>query len=306
MDHPGRLVMPGDDQPLSVVVGLSDTHLSLHSGGALIGRWPLDACKVEVDGGDFSVQIEGDRAGFVPDHPAAFAKDVLARWPPARLADAVRAVRQVAVEQEERTTPVVTPWWSRWAHLDPRRRVQLGSVAVGLILVLALAVLAGGRQEAATPITVPTTTTTPTPGLFELGLDHAVEAWNDAARRLGVELFIQQLPQGPRFQVALTERITLYATSDRDRSLRTIMIAAAPAEDEAVQQVLAAWGVLLATTNPGLTPVQRRDVLSDLGVNLDAPLLLGIDRSTTVNGVRYWLQAGLLTDRVHFGAEQAR
>jgi hypothetical protein len=307
MDYRGRLTVAGDVEPLIAILSLTDTHLSLTSADTLIGRWPLASCKVDPDGNAFAIHIEGDVAQFVPDQLANFTKEVLERWPPARLSDAVRAVRRaVAGAQPESESVKGQHWWKSWESLDKTRRAQV-LVLVGGVLVIVIAAVIIGGPDAPPLSTAPGTqasAASPDSGVFDLTLFETAENWNQAASRLNVELFINELPRALRMEVVLSDRLTLFGTADpATKSTRTLMLSSGPAEGEDAQEVLAAWGVLIATMNPALTPEGRRSVLTRLGVDFDAPLSFGFSRETVEGEVRYWLQSGLVGDRVHFGAE---
>lgn len=74
-----------------------------------------------------------------------------------------------------------------------------------------------------------------------------------------------------------------------------MMIAAAPtSESEDGDAVLASWGILIATVNPELDGLGRRQVLEELGVDPDRPLTAGLDGETTVGPVTYRLRSGVL------------
>jgi hypothetical protein len=243
----------------------------------------------------------------VPDQLAGFTRDVIERWPPARLSDAVRAVRRAVADTQPKSESIRRQqWWKSWDDLDKSRRFQLLGLLGGILVILIAAVIIGGPD--APPLsTAPgtqVTTASPDSGVFDLTLFETAENWNQAASRLNVDLFISELPPALRMEVVLSDRLTLYGTADpATKTTRTVMLSSGPAEGEDAQGVLAAWGVLIATMNPELTPEGRRSVLTRLGVDFDAPLSFGFSRETVEGEVRYWLQSGLVGDRVHFGAE---
>jgi hypothetical protein len=180
---------------------------------------------------------------------------------------------------------------------------------VGILVVVVVAAIIGGpaAPPPSTATNMQTTTTLADRGVFDLTLFETAENWNQAASRLNVGVFISELPPALRMEVVLSDRLVLYGTADpATKGIRTLMLSSGPAEGEDGQDVLSAWGVLIATMSPELSPEGRRALLERLGVDLDTPLPSGFSRETVEGEVRYWLHSGLVGDRVHFGAEPLR
>jgi len=319
MPFSGQLSLDEDERPLEVDVEFVGSELTISTVAGPLGRWPLQKCRVQPGDGGFFITIEGDTAWFVPDDPARFARLILEHWGGSTLASGMKAARAAAGHlparsvksepphefddyEDERRSSVA----AGIAGLDPKTKWQVAVAALGLILVL-LIVNDFGRDEVAPFVlgTVATTTTIPqTPFVFQAGLDGVADMWNDAASRLGLEVFLREVTTGNRLETPLAGNLILYGTEDPGSdTVHSLMISAGPARGQQATVVLAVWGNLIAVVNPELDPEGRRAVLERLGVSLDRPLTLGLDAETSEAGASYWLRSGVLNDRVLFGAK---
>ena len=318
MPFSGQLSLDDDERPLEADVQFVGSDLTISTVAGLMGRWPLEKCRIQADNGRFLITIEDDTAWFVPDDPVRFTRLVLEHWGASTLATAMKAARAAAGPlpiQSVKSLPADEPAYDDdrrpsvvdgFGGLDAKRKWQVAAAAIGLILILLIANAIGGEEAAPLVLgTVATTTTIPqTPLVFQAGLDGVADRWNDAASQLGLEVFLLEVTTANRLQAPLAGNLILYGTENPSTEMvHSLMIAAGPATDELATAVLAVWGNLIAVVNPELDPEGRRAVLERLGVELDRPLTLGINAETTEAGARYWLRTGVLNDRVLFGAQ---
>lgn len=269
MDYIGALRL--DDQPpLEATLRLADDGVTVIANAESIGTWPLTDCRIIPQGNDFRLAIEGDEALFTPDEPVHLQSEIARRWPS----------HQVATNVQSNDGMV------KW-------------VAAGIGSIVAAIVIGGlvARDQptpgllTAAPATVPAV-----PVVFTSGVDEITARWNDAASSLNLELFLLEQPGPNRLQMNLRPGLVIYATeSPATGVVRSVMIAAAPtSESEAGDAVLASWGILIATVNPELDGLGRRQVLAELGVDPDRPLTAGLDGETTAGLVTYRLRSGVL------------
>ncbi|HJU51781.1 MAG TPA: hypothetical protein VJ815_05570 [Acidimicrobiia bacterium] len=269
MDYIGALQL--DDQPpLQATLRLADDGVTIIADAEPLGTWPLTDCRIIPHGNDFRLAIEGDEALFTPHEPVDLQSEIARRWPP----------QEAAAKVESKNGMV------KW-------------VAAGIGLIVAAIVVSGlVTRDQPTPglLTVAPTTVPPMPAVFTSGVEEVTARWNEAASSLNLELFLLERPGPNRLQMILRPGLVVYATeSPATASVRSIMIAAAPtSEAEAGDAVLASWGILIATVNPELDGLGRRQVLAQLGVNPDRPLTAGLDGETIVGRVTYRLRSGVL------------
>jgi hypothetical protein len=242
-----------------------------------IGTWSLAECHIVRDGHDFRLAIDGDEALFSPEAPAALEHEISRRWPEPVEADANRAAGGSLL---------------KW-------------VAMGIVLILGAIVVAGlqarDRPTSGLLTSVPSTTP-PVPEVFTGGVEQVTALWNEAAGDLNLNLFLLEQPGPNRLQMNLRSGLTIFATEDpATGAVRSLMIAAAPtAGEEDSDAVLASWGILIATVNPELDGLGRRQVLADLGVDPGRPLTAGLDSRTTVGRSHYHLRSGVLGGKALF------
>lgn len=318
MPFSGQLSLDEDERPLEADVEFVGSELVVSTVAGPMGRWPLEMCRIQPDNGRFLITIEGDTAWFVPDEPARFTRVVLEHWGASSLASAMKAARAAAgplpvqsvkhntqdeyVYEDDRPPSMV----DGLAGLDAKRKWQFAAAAAGLVAVLLVASMVG--REPGAPLvlgTVASTTTIPiTPFVFQAGLDGVAGMWNDAAAKLGIEVFLLEVTTANRLQTQLAGNLILYGTEDPGtETVHSLMISAGPAAGEEGTAVLAVWGNLIAVVNPELDPEGRRAILERLGVDLDRPLTLGLNSETTESGATYWLRSGVLNERVLFGVQ---
>ncbi|MGH8926933.1 MAG: hypothetical protein ACRDWH_01180 [Acidimicrobiia bacterium] len=314
MPFTGELISDEHERPLKATIDISGSSLILSTGAGELGRWPLDVVRIEPHDGRFVVSVEGDSVWFSPDDPVGFTREVLDRWGAPTLATAMKAARAAVVprrlaQSDSTTSNELEPSSSvvsALAQLDAKRKWQIGAGLVGVVLLVWVAGIAGRNSTTEVILgNMPTTTTVPTtPLVFQSGLDQIAIAWNEAASKLGLSVFMLEVGSGNRLQMPLTGDLVLYGTEDpQTRTVRTLMISTGPTQGEEGTAVLAVWGNLIAVVNPELDPAGRRAVLDRLGVDVNRPLTLGLDVETIEGGARYWLRSGVLGGRVHFGVE---
>lgn len=318
MPFSGQLSLDDDAPPLEADLEFVGEELSVSTVTGPMGRWPLASCRIQPQDGRFLITIEADTAWFVPDEVARFTRAVLEHWGVASLATAMKAAREaagprplqglnsIAPDETENVQDRRASMTGGLAGLDAKRKWQVAAAAVGLTVVLIIANLIGGEPTVPLVLgTVASTTTIPeTPFVFQGGLDSVAVMWNEAASRLGLDVFVLQVTTANRLQTPLGGNLVLYGTEDPDTdAVHSLMISAGPALGEEATVVLAVWGNLIAVVNPELDPDGRRAVLERLGVDLDRPLTLGLNAETTEAGARYWFRSGVLNDRVLLGVQ---
>ena len=322
MPFSGQLSLDDDERPLEADVQFVGSDLTISTVAGPMGRWPLTNCRIQPDNGRFLITIDEDTAWFVPDDPVRFTRLVLEHWGASSLANAMKAARAAAGPlpiQSVKTQPAPEFDYDDdrrpsvvdgLAGLDAKRKWQVAAAALGLVLVLLIANMLSGEEEAAPLVlgTVATTSTIPqTPFVFQTGLEGVADMWNDAASQLGLEVFLLEVSTGNRLQTSLAGNLILYGTENQTtETVHSLMVSAGPALGEEATAVLAVWGNLIAVVNPELDPEGRRAVLERLGVDLERPLTLGLNAETTEAGASYWLRSGVLNDRVLFGVQPNR
>lgn len=314
MPYLGMLVLDKHEKPIPARVEFTSAELIVGLAAGTLGSWPLSACRIEPDGDGFLMDVDGDRVWFEPDQPADFAREALVCGRSNGLATAVRTARVAAQasprsrlsedtaedDNEVAESSVLASWQ---ALSDGRKNLVLMGLGL-LVVVVVIILLSGGSPQPSPAVTFITSTTAPPPPVFELNLEQVSMRWNDTAADLGLDVFIAGVPTGRRMQVDLGEGIILYATSDpTSERVRTLMVGAGPGQGEQAEAVLAAWGTMIALVNPELGPVERRELLDRLGVDVERPLQLGLNLETEEGGNRYWLRSGVLGARVLLGVE---
>jgi hypothetical protein len=312
MAHAGLLALAGEDRPIRVQVDFTADQLLVTVPAGSLGAWPLSSCRIESEGDQFRIEVDGDVAWFQPDEPASFARDSLAHLGAGGLVGAIsiqssgEAPRVAIPETGPEPPPEPAPKaGSVWGRLEEKQR---NLILAGSALLVTVLLIAGLNRGSAAPVaptaTVALATTTTSAPAFLLDLAEISMRWNRVAADLNTDMFIPGTPTSNRMEVELTAGITLYATVDpgTDR-VRTLMIAAGPARGDQGQVVLVAWGTLIAMVNPELSPEQRGELLGRLGVEVDRPLQLGLSTEAEVGGARYWLASGVLGGRALLGVE---
>ncbi|HEX2420743.1 MAG TPA: hypothetical protein VHL55_04010 [Acidimicrobiia bacterium] len=270
MDHPGALRL--DDQPpLEATLRLADDGVTILADAETIGTWPLHDCQIIAQGSDFRLAIAGDEALFTPVEPNHLQGEIFERWP---------------------AEPVLL--------VEPTDNALLKWVAAGVGLILAAIVIgalaARDRPNPGALLTSVPTTTPGVPAVFTAGVGQVTALWNEAASELNLGLFLLEAPGSNRLQMNLRPGLVVYATEEPESgTVRSLMISAAPTSNaEDGDAVLASWGILIATVNPSLDGVGRRQVLAELGVDPARPLTAGLDAVTTVGRATYRLRSGVL------------
>ena len=272
MDHVGALRL--DDQPpLEATLRLADDSVTILADAEPIGTWALHLCQIIPQGNDFRLAIAGDEALFTPVEPNHLQGEISQRWP----AQPARVV--------EPNDPGLIKW-----------------LGAGLGIILAAIIIGGlAARDHPTPrlLTSVPTTTPGVPAVFSAGVDQITMLWNEAASELNLGLFLLEQPGSNRLQMNLRPGLVVYATEEPERgTVRSLMISAAPTSNiEDGDAVLASWGILIATINPDLDGLGRRQVLAELGVDPDRPLTVGLDSMTTVGRATYRLRSGVLGNK---------
>src|SRR5687768_16702822 len=189
MPFGGQLSLDEDERPLKAEVDFVGSDLVLSTAAGLIGRWPIDSCRIQPNDGRFLITVGGDTAWFVPDQPDVFTSFVLGHWGASSLKSAVKAVRAASppptlpIEPEPGGVAKTTSSFAEFlTGLDGKTKKVVATAVIGLVLVLLIANTVGSRPVSPLVLgTVPTTTTIPAiPFVFQTGLDQVALMWNDA------------------------------------------------------------------------------------------------------------------------------
>lgn len=286
MEFSGSLVLD-DDAPLPATLRVEGDFLAIDSQAGQLGRWPLDTCRMTKSGDGFLMMIGEDAAAFEPQDPDPLNDWVHTRWPTDQSEEAAAPPTLETIPAKSRIPG---------ANLSLAQVAGLG-VAMVLLAILVSALIARDRPSPNLGSAVSTASTLPAvPTLFADGVDKVTLAWNEAADRLRLNLFLVEAPSPNRLQMNLAEGITLYATEDPASGfVRTLMIAAGPTGgEEEGEAVLAAWGTLVVAVNPELDGEGRRQLLAELGIEPNRPLPNGIESQASAGGATYTLRTGVL------------
>lgn len=170
-------------------------------------------------------------------------------------------------------------------------------VVVGIVAWGVAAVIGGenpvAEEPAATSVATeatraipepdPTTTAAPATTVTPENASAAQEfvgQWNNLATRYAYHLSIS----GDRLPISTAPAPTVHLTYDEDGILRLSM---APKGAGSDRDLLLAMGLAVAWGDPGLSPEDRKSVLSSLGVDVDDPQVADIGGELTRNGVTY-------------------
>lgn len=167
------------------------------------------------------------------------------------------------------------------------------------------------------PVTVPTTMADPTTttttsgpappvaaGMFELTPAETVEQWDAVATELGTGLVATAVSiEEGTFSFSVGEVVVIQGTAEPAGRVTSIEFLGDPggsvADDRAV---LTALGLTVALIEPSFPPQWRRDLLEEMGLDVDQPELAGLDGSLTHEGIAYALRWDGELERLVFGA----
>lgn len=297
----GKLTLP-EDEIVFVDLEISPDSLTLRTEKVVIGTWPLKYCRVSKRSQSvYELSVDGEIVAFEPDDPRAFAVVAAQRFKSSSLADRINVVRSVDVT-EEAPTPREPAGRERPTIQLPSLAILRSPVVTGLALavaVLALGTLVwttffSGDEGPDVPVVDVTATSSEDPPVsaFQLQPSLFVVEWNQVASDFGADslLIRNALPRGS-FETALAPLITLQGTTDEQGRIRSIVLVADPSGDtDSDQLAIASWGIAMKVADPELTGPERRELLAELGLDIDRPELSGLDGETERNGIRYSMQ----------------
>lgn len=107
-----------------------------------------------------------------------------------------------------------------------------------------------------------------------------IDAWNELARRYAYHLAIS----GDSLPLSTAPAPTVHLTYDENGLLS---LSTAPKGDRRDRDILVAMGLAVAWADPTLAPAQRKALLSELGIDVDDPVLTDIGGELIRNGVTY-------------------
>jgi hypothetical protein len=171
------------------------------------------------------------------------------------------------------------------------------------------------------PVTIPTTTADPTTtttsvppaapavtaGVFELTPTEAVEQWDTVATELGTGLIATAVTiEEGTFSFNVGDVVEIRGTAEPAGRVTSIEFLGDPggsvADDRAV---LTALGLTVALVEPTFPPQWRRDLLEAMGLDVDQPVLAGLDGSLTHEGTAYAIRWDGELERLVFEASPA-
>lgn len=296
----GKLTLP-EDEIVAVDLEISPDNLTLRTESVLIGTWPLKYCRVsKVTPSVYRLSVDGEIVEFEPEDARGFAVVAAQRFKSSSLADRINVVRSVdsledGGERESPSRPVMPSWPSIIDLLKSPLLVGALVVAAMLVVgVLAWNAFFGADDAMDVPPVEVTATSSEDPPVSAFQLEPAlfVVEWNRLALEFGADdlLIRSALPRGS-FETSLAPLITLQGTTDDDGQVRSIVLVADPSGDsESDRLAIASWGIAMKAADPSLTGADRRDLLAELGLDVDRPELSGLDGETVRNGVRYSMQ----------------
>lgn len=283
----GTLVLP-DGEATQAVVEFGDDLLRIHMGESELGSWPIKYCRVSrTDEERFRLLLDGEEIFFSPDDREHFGVEAARSFKGSSLAERISAIRNVDTDADGS------------ADTTTKRDAMKPAVLVGLLLVAAAVIvgaafLFSGYEDGVTGTTVAQAPTTLAPlavDIFSNAPPVFASEWNSKAEELGVPVPIRgRLPTG-RFEVSLTPRLILQGTTDDGGNLASLVMSADPRGDASEDQlIMAAWGLAIAVSEPELDPKSRRQLLFELGLDLDNPGLEGLDGELERGDLRYVLR----------------
>jgi hypothetical protein len=264
-----QLDMADERRPVDVLITLDGRRVAMRAGDDTIGRWRRGECQFEQRGqGRYDFHAEGETLSLEVSDPTRFQRALMVVW------------------QERR---VILPW-------------RLLAVTGGMVLAMVGAAALGLARPApdaspevnvsppvsSSPVTSPpapevegTSRPPSTPVVLEPGgpvsAESLVTRWNSVspstrlavpapgATRLGTHLKVE-LADG-----AVTVEAAVTGDADRDR------------------EAVAAMGMAIAVLDPDLPPSDRKDVLANLGLDLEGANPEPLDRTFAHRGVEYRL-----------------
>jgi hypothetical protein len=270
----------GDDE-LRVNVSLDDQRLVLEGPDGEIGSWPSKHCRVaKREDGTFLLVIDGEEAVFQAEDPTGFSVEAARHLRGSELAERIRVLKEAApVDTEPGGAPT---GWRRW--------MTAAAIIAGAVLALAWVAIAHDPQ----PPTSSITASLPPPDLQKSVFDEPtsvfVERWNAVSEEFGAPLRIAGRPAG-EFEVGLTPRLLLQVIAEPDGTLARYVLTGDPAGGpEEDRLIIASWGVAISVALPDLEAEERRELLLDLGFDLDRPDLTGLDAEVPYSGVLFSLR----------------
>jgi hypothetical protein len=160
---------------------------------------------------------------------------------------------------------------------------------------------------AAPTTTVPPTAPAVTAGVFELTPAEAVGQWDAVATELGTGLIATAVTiEEGTFSFNVGNVVVIRGTAEPAGRVTSIEFLGDPggsvADDRAV---LTALGLTVALIEPTFPPQWRRDLLEAMGLDVDQPVLAGLDGSLTHEGTAYAIRWDGELERLVFEASPA-
>ena len=293
----GKLTLPEQDV-VAVDLEISPDALTLRADSVLIGTWPIKYCRVsKLDASTYRISVDGEVVSFEPDDTRQFAIVAAQRFKASSLADRINVVRTVdapADQDEEEPQPKSGPPLDLSVLKSPLLGVFAGVVVIVFAGVWLVNAVFGDEPVTTTAVSLEGTSPSaavPAISAFDLDPSLLVVEWNRVAREFGSQLLIRDaLPRGS-FDTQLAPLISLQGSTDDEGDVRSLVVVADPSGDtDSDQATIATWGIALTVADPSLTDRDRREVLAEMGLDVDFPRLGGLDGETTRNGIRYTMK----------------
>ncbi len=293
----GKLTLPEQDV-VAVDLEISPDALTLRADSVLIGTWPIKYCRVsKLDASTYRISVDGEIVSFEPDDTRQFAIVAAQRFRASSLADRINVVRTVDAPVEDQDESEAPTKEGPPLDLSVLKSPILGVLAGVVVLVFAGVWLVNAVfADEPAPTTVVSLEGTspnaiPATSAFDLDPSLLVVEWNRVAREFGSQLLIRDaLPRGS-FDTQLAPLISLQGTTDDQGDVRSLVVVADPSGDtDSDQAAIATWGIALTVADPSLTERDRREILDEMGLDVDSPQLGGLDGETTRNGIRYTMK----------------
>lgn len=263
---------PGQGLESKLLVENGELALSCRVGE--LGRWGLDQITATRSSEDeFRLVIAGELVRVSVDRPEEFSSLVGADIAPQQ-DKAGRALTPLG-NQAARAAPQTRRAGRQPLGLTRVGRLSLVVVVAGVILMLAAAMvlkLFDGGGRSLSPVPAIGSGEGATVGMAELTLVEFQDRWNEAAQAVESSLTIssfsvQEGETEDAFQYAFSEALFLQGSVSRSGGNVERVMVLGTAEEDPESEAGAAWGVLLAAVEPGLSAQERTNLLEELGLS---------------------------------------
>ncbi len=285
------------DGKLNLVdLAFGESTLELRAGSMVVETWNIDSCRIESqEGGQFLLTAGQDSLLLRPQEPRRFQTAVAKAWPRQTLAEKVVAVRGAHAAPTPLAPGPVSPpegtsepWWKL-----QRNKII---IAVSLLLALVVGVSIAEQPEGFTITTIVTSANPPvisSDSAFTLTQGELIDRWNNLSTKFNAGLRIADEADDLEFDYKVNSRIRLTGTVNPSTRLVSglVLVAEPTGKGGKDLDLVASWGILLASADPQLNGYERNSLMSELGVDVNAPALIDDTTEVIEAGILYRLAA---------------